>query len=118
MPLLFSYGTLRQGDVQVATFGRVLDGQPDELVGAELTSVRIANTEFVAASGGRYHANVTFNGHNESRVTGMVFTVTEAELSAADTYERPAAYVRRAVTLLSGRRAWVYVFQDGGGEPA
>jgi hypothetical protein len=33
MALLFSYGTLQQPDVQRATFGRLLRGEPDALVG-------------------------------------------------------------------------------------
>ena len=33
MPLLFSYGTLQQDDVQRATFGRLLTGQRDTLPG-------------------------------------------------------------------------------------
>ncbi len=37
------------------------------------------------------------------------FEVTDAELAAADDYERPAAYVRIAVVLASGASAWVYV---------
>ena len=32
MPLLFSYGTLQQAEVQLATFGRLLQGAPDALV--------------------------------------------------------------------------------------
>jgi orotate phosphoribosyltransferase len=39
----------------------------------------------------------------------MVFEVTDAELAAADTYERRVAYTRIHVTLASGRPAWVYV---------
>jgi hypothetical protein len=35
MPLLFSYGTLQQEDVQWSTFGRLLEGQRDELPGFE-----------------------------------------------------------------------------------
>ena len=31
MPRLFSYGSLRESRVQLATFGRLLSGQPDEL---------------------------------------------------------------------------------------
>jgi hypothetical protein len=44
MPLLFSYGTLQQEDLQLATFGRLLQGQSDELVGFEQSRVRIADT--------------------------------------------------------------------------
>ena len=39
MPLLFSYGTLRQEDVQMLTFGRRLIGRRDELPGFAPSSV-------------------------------------------------------------------------------
>jgi gamma-glutamylcyclotransferase (GGCT)/AIG2-like uncharacterized protein YtfP len=42
-------------------------------------------------------------------VSGTVFEITDAELAAADRYEQLAAYRRIAVTLASGKRAWVYV---------
>jgi hypothetical protein len=35
--------------------------------------------------------------------------VTEAELAHADAYERADEYKRIAVTLASGREAWIYV---------
>jgi gamma-glutamylcyclotransferase (GGCT)/AIG2-like uncharacterized protein YtfP len=38
-----------------------------------------------------------------------VFEVTDAELAAADEFERPAAYRRVAVRLASGADAWGYV---------
>jgi gamma-glutamylcyclotransferase (GGCT)/AIG2-like uncharacterized protein YtfP len=63
----------------------------------------------VATSGRTHHANVTFNGRNESRVSGTVFEITEAELAAADQYEQLADYKRIRVTLISGKDAWVYV---------
>jgi len=107
MPLLFSYGTLQQEDVQLSTFGRRLEGQPDELVGFELGLLRVEDPEFVATSGKADHAVVKSNGRNDSRVSGMVFELTEAELAAADRYE-PEGYKRISVKLASGRQAWVY----------
>lgn len=109
MPLIFSYGTLQREDVQRATFGRLLHGQWDELVGCEPSLVKIEDPEVVAASGRTHHANVTFNGRNDSRVSGMVFEITDAELAAADRYEQLAAYKRIAATLASGKQTWVYV---------
>jgi gamma-glutamylcyclotransferase (GGCT)/AIG2-like uncharacterized protein YtfP len=109
MPLLFSYGTLRQQDVQLSTFGRLLQGQRDELLGFEPSFVRIEDPHVVATSGQTHHANVTFNGSNDSRVRGTVFEITDAELAAADQYEQLAAYQRVAALLASGKRAWVYV---------
>jgi gamma-glutamylcyclotransferase (GGCT)/AIG2-like uncharacterized protein YtfP len=108
MPLIFSYGTLQQEDVQLSTFGRLLDGQRDELLGFEQSLVRIENPRVVASSGRTHDANVTFNGRDDSRVSGTVFEITDAELAAADRYEQVAAYQRVEARLVSGKRAWVY----------
>ena len=97
LPLLFSYGTLQRDDVQPSTFGRLLQGQRDELPGFELDT------------SGRTHANVVRTDSSDSRVSGTVFEIAGAELAAADQYEHLAGYVRVAATLASGREAWVYV---------
>jgi hypothetical protein len=109
MPFLFSYGTLQQEVVQLATFGRRLDGQPDELSGYERSLVRIEDPEVAATTGKTHHANVTFNGDDGSRVPGAVFEITDAELDCVDAYEAPFLYKRVAATLASGKQAWVYV---------
>jgi len=110
MPLLFSYGTLQQENVQLSTFGRLLQGQTDELLGFEQSLVRIEDPQVAATSGKTHHANVTFNGRNDSRVRGTVFAITDTELAAADQYEQLAAYKRVAAMLASGKQAWVYVY--------
>jgi hypothetical protein len=107
VPLLFSYGTLQQEAVQLSTFGRLLEGQPDELVGFEQSSLRIEDPEFVATSGKSEHAIVRFNGRHDSRVRGTVFELSDSELARADAYE-PAGYKRVFAMLASGKRAWVY----------
>src|ERR1700692_4490688 len=99
MPLLFSYGTLQQENVQLSTFGRLLQGQRDELPGFERSLVTIEDPQVVATSGKTHHANVTFSGRNDSRGSGTIFEITDAELAAADQYERPAAYKRVATML-------------------
>lgn len=109
MPLLFSYGTLQEEKVQLSNFGRLLNGQRDELPGYEPSRVRIEDAKLAVAIGMTHHANASFNGREDSRVSGTVFEVTDAELAAADQYELPAAYVRIAVVLASGKQAWVYV---------
>jgi len=109
MPILFSYGTLQDEKVQLSTFGRPLNGQRDELPAYERSLVKIKDPQLSAAIGMTHHANVTFNGRNDSRVGGTVFVVTDAELAAADQYELPASYERIAVVLASGKQAWVYV---------
>jgi hypothetical protein len=107
MPLLFSYGTLQEPDVQRSTFGRLLSGHIDELVGFVKEVFRIEDPAFVAASGKADHAIVRFTDRNEDRVKGMVFEVTESELAQSDAYE-PRGYARVSATLASGTVAWVY----------
>jgi hypothetical protein len=107
MPLLFSYGTLQEEAVQMSTFGRLLLGHPDELIGFEQSLKEIDDSEFVAASGKSHHAIVRFNGKEDRHVSGMVFEVTEHELAEADRYE-PAGYTRIMAKLASGRQVWVY----------
>lgn len=107
MAWLFSYGTLQEPEVQRSTFGRLLDGRADELVGFEQALFTIDDPQFVATSGKAQHAIVRFNGRNDSRVRGMVFEVTDDELARADRYE-PVGYERITTTLASGRQAWVY----------
>ena len=115
MPLLFSYGTLQQEHVQLSTFGRLLRGQRDELPGFEPSLVSIEDPLAVATSGKTHHANVTFNGRHDSRVSGTVFEITDVELAAADRYERLAAYTRVAAILASGKQAWVYALRSSTG---
>jgi hypothetical protein len=107
MPLLFSYGTLQTEAVQISTFGRLLQGQPDEIIGFEKSLLRVEDPQFVATSGKTHHAIVKFNGRNDCRVHGTVFEVSEIELVRADQYE-PAGYKRIIALLASGKQAWVY----------
>src|SRR3954471_2597873 len=109
MPLLFSYGTLQEDRVQLATFGRLLTGTRDALPGFEPSLVPIGDPSMATASGRTHHANVTRAAANDQHVNGTVFQITDAELAAADAYERAASYARELVTLASGQRAWVYL---------
>jgi gamma-glutamylcyclotransferase (GGCT)/AIG2-like uncharacterized protein YtfP len=108
MPLLFSYGTLQQENVQLSTFGRLLQGHLDHLVGFEQSLMKIEDAEVVATSGKTHHPIVRFTGRQDNLVPGTVFEISDAELAMADSYE-VAAYKRVAATLKSGKQAWVYV---------
>lgn len=108
MPLLFSYGTLREADVQMSTFGRLLDGRADELIGFVLSVFRVTDAEFVAKSGKADHAMVRASGNDMDRIRGVVFEVTDDELARADRYE-PAGYKRVLARVASGKDVWVYV---------
>ncbi len=107
--LLFSYGTLRQPDVQRATFGREIDGRPDAIVGYHLDYVTITDPHVIATSGIDRHPILKPTDRADAAVEGMVFEICEADLSAADEYEVDD-YRRITVPLRSGGEAWVYVF--------
>lgn len=108
---LFSYGTLQLPEVQLATFGRLLRGRPDRIVGYVLAPLVISSADVVALSGAEVHTIARRTGRSEDRVEGMVFKVTPADIEAADAYETDA-YARAEVTLGSGTSAWVYVGPD------
>ena len=105
---LFSYGTLQDEAVQLATFGRRLSGEPEVLEGYRIDHLLIEDEEVIAASGLRYHLIISPSGRKEDVVTGMGFFVSHAELLAADGYEADD-YRRVRVGLRSGREAWVYI---------
>lgn len=107
--LLFSYGRLRQRDVQLSTFGRELDGRPDAIVGYDLDYITITDRHVIATSGSDRHPILKPTNGADAAVEGTVFAISEAELAAADEYEVDN-YRRIAVPLRSGDQAWVYVF--------
>lgn len=105
---LFSYGTLRQREVQVALFGRPLDGRADVLPGHAVVPLRITDPGVIATSGSAEHTIARPTGNPRDEVPGLVFRITEADLAAADAYE--VADCRRvSVRLQSGIEAFVYV---------
>lgn len=106
--LLFSYGTLQHADVQLDTFGRLLDAEHDVLPGYTVDYAEIEDTRVVDLSGLSVHPIVRATGNPLDKVVGKVLFVTEDELDASDEYE-VALYRRISVVLASGRAAWVYV---------
>ena len=83
---LFSYGTLRQREVQLTTFGRELDGRPDAIVGFELDWITITDQHVIATSGSDRHPILKPTDREDAAVEGTVFAVSAAELAAADEY--------------------------------
>jgi hypothetical protein len=105
---LFSYGTLRQSDVQQALFGRILAGTPDSLPGFELGMLQITDPAVIATSGSDRHPILRRVDDASSEVAGLALEVTPQDLAAADAYE-VGDYARRIVTLKSGLQAYVYL---------
>ena len=109
---LFSYGTLQQESVQLANFGRRLNGQADVLTGWRLSTVQITDPDVLAQSGLAVH-KILVPGQPTDEIDGVVFEITPQELGAADGYETDT-YRRVKLRLRSGFEAWVYVAAGGG----
>ena len=108
---LFSYGTLQKENVQLALFGRVLQGTRDTLNGYKVSEVEITDEAFLATGEQSRQRIVTPSSDPNDRIEGTVLELTPEELRAADRYE-PAIYKRIKVTLTSGREAWIYSAVD------
>jgi len=107
MHLLFSYGTLRQPDVQRSVFGTELAGESDAVIAHRLGQVTIEDPHVIAVSGSATHPALVPDDTPGAEVPGTVFTLTDEQLAAADNYEVDV-YRRVEVPLRSGRTAWVY----------
>lgn len=108
MPLLFSYGTLRDPAVQKANFGRELSGREDRIVGFRLDQVEITDPHVLAVSGQTHHPILRATGDPADGVNGTALEVTDADLLRADDYEVDD-YHRVQAALASGESAWVYI---------
>lgn len=106
--LLFSYGTLQHPQVQLDTFGRLLEAEDDVLPGYTVDYAEIEDTRVVEVSGLSVHPIVRETGNPLDKVVGKVLWVTEDEVDASDEYE-VTLYRRVSVVLASGRTAWAYV---------
>lgn len=109
---VFSYGTLRQPEVQRALYGREVQTISDTLPGYRLDWLLITDPDVIATSGSDRHP-ILRRGETSDVVEGAFLELDDTELAATDAYE-VADYVRRVVTLSSGVEAFVYVAGDEG----
>lgn len=77
---LFSYGTLQQEGVQLATFGRKLQGNQDFLIGYCISVLKISDPDVIAKSGSADHPVLVYSGSPADKIGGMVFDITIDEL--------------------------------------
>ena len=110
---LFSYGTLQLREVQLANYGRELDGSPDVLLGHRLIRLADRDPNAVRISGAKTHMVARHTGDPADRVPGVVYLLTAEELAETDRYEG-SDYGRAVLLLESGRRALVYVEPEAG----
>lgn len=108
MPNLFSYGTLQKEQVQIETFGRLLSGEKDTLLGYALKMVEITDPEVLRKSGQRFHPIIDFTGNLNDKVEGVLFEITEIEILNADKYE-VNDYKRIETEFQSGKKGFIYV---------
>ena len=106
MEYIFSYGTLQKSEVQLRLFGRPLRGWEDTLEGFKTSDIEIDDERFLAGGGGR--RQLTAVASSGDAISGMVFEIPSSELALTDRYE-PNNYERIAVTLNSGKQAWLYL---------
>lgn len=111
---LFSYGTLRQANVQRSLFGREVQCIEDALSGFELGTVKITDPSVIEKSGSDQH-HALRKGAEDDMVPGAALLINEADLEAADRYEAEN-YVRVPVILDSGRNAFAYVLRERAAE--
>lgn len=107
---IFSYGTLRQAEVQIGLFGREPESARDSLSGHITRLQKVTDPKVIALSGSDQHPALVETGKAEDEVAGLALAVTGNELALADAYEAPSRYRRIAVRLKSGRDAFVYVY--------
>ena len=106
--LLFSYGTLQKGKVQLELFGRTLQGSADVLGGYRTAQIEIKDETVLAKSEQKYHLIAILSNDKNDFIKGVVLEITEEELHVADEYETED-YKRIMVVLESGKESWVYV---------
>lgn len=107
MEKLFSYGTLQLPEVQRSLFGRLLNGQVDQLPGYTIKDLKINDRAVIQKSGTEIHPILVPSGKSENVVSGMVFELTKDELKRADEYEVDD-YERVLSRMISGAKAWIY----------
>jgi len=104
---LFSYGTLQIENVQRETFGRILNGTKDILVGYLLSEVKIKDENVIEKSGTDIHPILWSTGNLLDEVEGTIFEISQKELEQADDYE-VEEYTRIEAYFKSGQKAWIY----------
>lgn len=92
----------------MATFGRELKGQKDDLIGFRQDWLEITDPYVLKTSSQTRHPIVSRTDNPKDRVAGTVFALSAEDIARADEYEVDD-YKRVKVDLASGKTAWLYV---------
>ena len=93
---LFVYGCLRYPKIQKKLINRVLEREPDVLIGYRKSKAKLLGED-----------EAVIIKSNRDSVKGFLISVNPRELKKFDDYEE--GYERKAVVLRSGKRAQVYI---------
>ena len=105
---LFSYGTLRDGEVQMELFSRYLTGHQDILKGYKTSKIELDEEGFTGFCEHETYLIASVSEDENDAIEGTALEVTGDELLLSDEYE-PEEYQRERVTLASGKQAWIYL---------
>ena len=108
MENLFSYGTLQYRKVQIETFGRILNGTNDILIGYKLKELKIKNQDVINTSGKENHPIIYKTGNKSDFIKGVLFNVSKEEIILSDKYET-CDYKRIILKFKSGKSGWVSI---------
>lgn len=103
MPLLFTYGTLQNNNIQRQLFGKEIHGTKDFLRCYKLETIKIpknhplAETYFIAR----------YTGNQNDKIDGTVYKLDNNELVITDKYEG-SSYQRKTILLNSNKEAIIY----------
>ncbi|SDD58300.1 Uncharacterized conserved protein YtfP, gamma-glutamylcyclotransferase (GGCT)/AIG2-like family [Pricia antarctica] len=95
---LFTYGTLQDERLHHALFHKKMEGTSDTLRCYRISEAKVNGVYDMAEH----------TGNEEDTVEGIVYKIAEEHLKGADEYEGDL-YERISVTLVSGKKAWVYI---------
>lgn len=106
--LLFSYGTLQLEKVQLESFGRLLSGTKDTLIGFKIEQLKITDEQVLLKSGKAFHPVAIPTNNKKDIINGTLYKISIQELKQADNYEVDD-YKRIEATFKSGKKGWVYI---------
>jgi gamma-glutamylcyclotransferase (GGCT)/AIG2-like uncharacterized protein YtfP len=105
---LFSYGTLQLKKVQLESFGRILIGEKDTLIGFKLAQLQITDKAVLAMSDQKFHPIAIQTNDKKDVISGTLYKISQKELEKADRYE-VSDYKRVEAIFQSGTKGWIYV---------
>ena len=105
---IFSYGTLRDPNVQKQVLNRQVTAWPDSLSKYELSYITITDKSVLAISNQNKHPIINYSGCANDIIEGVLLEITPPELANFDKYETDD-YHRIEVLLNSGKTAFAYV---------